>query len=247
MNNQLKRNIQKAFAAPKPNQQEKVRFLRSLPQPQIGMFRFILVQASYVRKLSWVLSSLISSLILLLVLFCAYNISQDTLWVVSAFVPTLGLLAVTESNRSMMYGMSELEMSTRFSLKSVVLARMSIFGVINFTMIAVLAPLCRIGNDFSLLQTGMYLLVPYLLTVNFSLWIARRTNDKEIIYGCMCVATIVSGINSGLHFVTDLIYQEIYISWWLVLSILLLIEMVYEIHCTIKRTEEYTWNLSLTD
>ena len=243
MSNQLKRSIQKAFAAPKPDQQEKARFLRKLPQPQISMFRFILVQASYVRKVSWVLSGLI----LLLALFGAYNISQDTLWVVSAFVPALGLLAVTEGNRSMMYGMSEFEMSTRFSLKNVVLARMSILGLFNFAVIAVLTPLCRIGNDVSLLQTGMCLLVPYLLTVNFSLWIARRINDKEIIYGCMCVATIVSGINTSLHFATDLIYQEIYTSWWLVLSVFLLIELAYEIHCTIKRTEEYTWNLSLTD
>ena len=116
MSNQLKRSIQKAFAAPEPDRQEKARFLRSLPQPQIGMFRFILVQASYVRKLSWALSGLT----LLLALFCAYNISEDTLWVVSAVVPVLGLLAVTEGNRSMMYGMSEFEMSTRFSLKSVV-------------------------------------------------------------------------------------------------------------------------------
>ena len=243
MSNQLKRSIQKAFAAPEPDQQEKARFLRKLPQPQISMFRFILVQASYVRKVSWVLSGLI----LLLALFGAYNISQDTLWVVSAFVPALGLLAVTEGNRSMMYGMSEFEMSTRFSLKNVVLARMSILGLFNFAVIAVLTPLCRIGNDVSLLQTGMCLLVPYLLTVNFSLWIARRINDKEIIYGCMCVATIVSGINTSLHFATDLIYQEIYTSWWLVLSVFLLIELAYEIHCTIKRTEEYTWNLSLTD
>ena len=243
MSNQLKRSIQKAFAAPKPDQQEKARFLRKLPQPQISMFRFILVQASYVRKVSWVLSGLI----LLLALFGAYNISQDTLWVVSAFVPALGLLAVTEGNRSMMYGMSEFEMSTRFSLKNVVLARMSILGLFNFAVIAVLTPLCRIGNDVSLLQTGMCLLVPYLLTVNFSLWIARRINDKEIIYGCMCVATIVSGINTSLHFATDLIYQEIYTSWWLVLSVFLLIELAYEIHCTIKRTEDYTWNLSLTD
>ncbi len=240
MNHQLKRNIQKAFAAPEPDQQEKARFLRSLPQPQIGMFRFILVQASYVRKLSWALSGLI----LLLALFCAYNISEDTLWVVSAFVPLLGLLAVTESTRSMTYGMSEFEMSTRFSLKSVVLARMSILGLINFAVIAVLTPLCRVGNEFSLLQTGMYLLVPYLLTVNFSLWIARRVNGKETIYGCMCVAAIVSGINAGLHFVTDLVYQEIYIGWWIVLSVFLLIELAYELHCTIKRTEEYTWNLS---
>ena len=247
MDNKLKRNIQKAFEAPQSNRQEKSRFLRALPQPRISMFRFICVQASYVRKLSWILSGLISGLILLLALFCAYNISENTLWAVSAIVPILGLLAVTEGNRSMMYGMSEFEMSTCFSLKSVVLARMSILGLINFAVIAVLTPLCRIGNDFSLLRTGMYLLVPYLLTVNFSLWIARRINDKEIIYGCMCVATIVSGINTGLHFVTDLIYQEIYTSWWLVLSVFLLIELAYEIHCTIKRTEEYTWNLSLTD
>ena len=243
MNHQLKRNIQKAFVAPEPDQQEKERFLRTLPQPQISMFRFILVQASYIRKATWFLSGLI----LLLALFCAYNISEDTLWVVSAVVPVLGLLAVTEGNRSMMYGMSEFEMSTRFSLKSVVLARMSILGLINFAVIAVLTPLCCIGNDFSLLQTGMYLLVPYMLTVNFSLWIVRRVNGKETIYGCMCVAVIVSGINTGLHFITDLIYQEIYTGWWLVLSVFLLIELAYEIHCTIKRTEEYTWNLSLTD
>ena len=243
MDNKLKRNIQKAFEAPRPNRQEKARFLRALPGPRISMFRFILVQASYMRKMTLVFSVLL----LLPAVIGANYISENTLWIVSAFVPILGLLAVTEGNRSMMYGMSEFEMSTRFSLKSVVLARMSILGLINFAVIAILTPLCRIGNDFSLLQTGMYLLVPYLLTVNFSLWIARRVNGKETIYGCMCAAVIVSGINTGLHFVTDLIYQEIYTGWWLALSVFLLIELAYEIHCTIKRTEEYTWNLSLTD
>ena len=243
MRNQLKRSIQKAFAAPEPDRQEKKRFLSTLPQPQIGMVRFIFVQASYVRKISWVLSGLI----LLLALFCACNINEGTLWVISAFVPVLGLLAVTEGNRSMMYRMSEFEMSTRFSLKSVVLARMSILGLSNFAVIAVLTPLCRIGNDISLLQTGMYLLVPYLLTVNFSLWIARRVNGKEMIYGCMCAAVIVSGLDTGLHFAANLIYQKIYTGRWLALAVFLLIELAYEIHCTIRRTEEYPWNLSLTD
>lgn len=241
MNNQLKRNIQKAFAAPEPDQQEKARFLRTLPQPQIGMLRFLLVQASYVRKATWILSGLI----LLLAIFVARNMRQDALWVVSASIPLLGLLAVTESTRSMTYGMSEFEMSTRFSLKSVVLARMSILGLINFAVIAALTPLCRSGHDFSLIQTGMYLMVPYLLTVNFSLWIARRVNGRETIYGCMCVAVIVSGMHICLHFVSDLIYQEIYTGWWIVLSVFLLIELAHEIHCTIKRTEVYTWNLSL--
>ncbi|MBQ4055133.1 MAG: hypothetical protein IJD17_05410 [Clostridia bacterium] len=240
MNNKLQRNIQKAFEAPQPNRKERSRFLRALPQPRIGMLRFILTQATYMRKLTWVFSVLL----LFPAVIGAVNVAKQTLWIVSAFVPILGLLAVTESTRSAMYAMSEFEMSTRFSLKSVVLARMSILGLINFTVITVLTPLCSIGNDFSLLRTGMYLLVPYLLTVNISLWIARRINDKEIIYGCMCVAVIVSGLNVGLHFVTDLIYREIYTGWWIVLSVFLLIESVYEIRCTIKRTEEYTWSLS---
>ena len=35
MNKQMKRSIQKAFEAPQPNQQEKARFLKTLPQSQI--------------------------------------------------------------------------------------------------------------------------------------------------------------------------------------------------------------------
>ena len=130
MNNQLKERIQKAFVAPKLDQKKKDTFLKTLLQPKMSMFRFVLSQASYIRKITWYLSGLI----LLVALFGAYNISQDTLWVVSAIVPVLGLLAVTEGNRSMMYGMSEFELSTRFSLRSVVLAKMSILGLSNFAL-----------------------------------------------------------------------------------------------------------------
>ena len=91
MSNQLKRSIQKAFAAPKPDQQEKARFFRTLPAPRISMFRFILVQASYMRKMTLVFSVLL----LLPAVIGAKHISENTLCIVSAFVPILGLLAVT--------------------------------------------------------------------------------------------------------------------------------------------------------
>ena len=160
MDNKLKRNIQKAFEAPQPNRQEKARFLRALPGPRISMFRFILVQASYMRKMTLVFSVLL----LLPAVIGANYISENTLWIVSAFVPILGLLAVAESTRSTMYGMSEFEMSTRFSLKSVVMARMSVLGVLDFIVLVCAIPLCYTGSGFSLLQTGLYLLVPYMLT-----------------------------------------------------------------------------------
>jgi hypothetical protein len=177
----------------------------------------------------------------------ANYISENTLWIVSTFVPILGLLAVAESTRSTIYGMSEFEMSTRFSLKSVVLARMSVLGVLDFIVLVCAIPLCYSVSGFSLLQTGLYLLVPYMLTVNISLWLIRHLQSRETIYVCMSIAVLVSGANVGLHFVTDLIYQNSYIVWWLILSLFLLVGMAYEIYLIIKQTEEYTWNLSLTD
>lgn len=96
--------------------------------------------------------------------------------------------------------MSEFELSTRFSLKSVVLARMSILGVLDFIILACLVPLCWIGNNFSFIQTGTYIVVPYLLTVNLSLWVTRHIHSREAIYGCMTVAVLVCGINVGFHY-----------------------------------------------
>ena len=53
--------------------------------------------------------------------------------------------------------------------------------------------------------------------------------------------------NVGLRFITDIIYQNTYIVWWFILSVLLFAGTAHEIYLAIKQTEEYTWNLSLTD
>ena len=239
MNKQIKRGIQKAFQAPKPNQQEKARFLRTLPHPQINMWQFVLTQAAYLRK--WTL--FLSVLLLFPALIGAYYIEKNTLWIVSAFIPFLGLLAVTENARSVVYGMNELEMSARFSLKSVVLARMGVLGALDVFVLCCLTPLCSIGNQFSLFQTGIYLLVPYLLTVNINLWITRRFHSKEAIYGCMGAAVMISGAIGGLRFTADFVYQISYIKWWAVLFVFLVGRTIYEMYCTMKQTEELAWNL----
>lgn len=215
------------------------RFLSGLPQPQISLWQFILTQAAYIRK--WTLC--LSVFLLFPALTSAYYIAENTLWVISAFVPFLGLLAVSENARSMMYGMSEFEMYTRFSLRSVILARMGFLGVFDLLILSCLIPLCCIDIDFSWLQTGIYLLAPYLLTVNINLWITHRFHSKEAIYGCMGAAVMISGANAGLHFITDYVYQFSYIKWWIVLSAFLAGRMGYEIYYTIRQTEELAWNL----
>ncbi len=230
MNRQLKKRIQKALEAPPPNRQEKERFLRMLPRPRISMQRFILIQAAYLRKRTLFLSVLL----LFPALLAAQYIHLDTLWSISAFMPFLGLFAVTESMRSITHGMSEFEMASRFSLKSVILARMSVLGLFDVLVLCCFIPLCRRGSHFSFLQTGLYLFVPYLLTVNISLWITRHFRGKEVIYACMSAAVLVSAANLGLHLTADFVYQYAYIKWWAALSALSIGTMIYEIYRTVK-------------
>lgn len=239
MNRQLKMGIKKAFEAPEPDLQEKEKFLRMLPQPQISMLKFVLIQASYLRKRTLFLSILL----LFPALKGAASIRTGDLWIASAFIPFLGLLAVAESTRSTTYGMGEFEMATRFSLKSTMLARMSVLGLLDAFILCCFVPLCYINSSLSIIQTGVYLLVPYLLTVNISLWITRHFHGREVIYACTSVAAMVSIANVALCIGADYIYQFYYLKWWLILSAILLSEMIYETYCTIKQTEELAWNL----
>lgn len=235
MNRYLKQELKKAFAVPLPDPQKKARFLRTLPQSSIPMRRFVLTQTAYLRK--WVL--VLSVLFLLPTMRSNRDMNMDTLWCISALIPFLALLAVTESTRSAVYGMQEFEMSTRFSIKSVLLARMSILGLLDAFVLCAMIPFYAAGIKLSLLQTGLYLLVPYLLTANSSLWIARRFHGREALYGCLCAAAVVSISSCFLRLLADTIYQISFLHWWLLLAVLLLGKTGQEIHCTVTQTESY--------
>lgn len=257
MNSHLKKMIKTAFEAPKPDYRKKEELLRTLPQPTISMWKFILIQASYIRKRTLFLSilllfpalyganmlSVLKDANMLPTLNGANSIRTGDLWLISAFIPFLALLAVAESTRSTTYGMDEFEMATRFSLKSIMLARMSVLGLLDAFILCCFVPLCYMNSSLSLIQTGVYILTPYLLTVNISLWITRHFHGREVIYACVSAAVMVSGANIVLCTKPDYIYQFYYLKWWLIFAVLLALGMIYETYCTIKQTEELAWNL----
>lgn len=235
MNRYLKQELKQAFSAPLPDPQETAHFLKTLPQPPIRMRQFLLIQTTYLRKQGLILSLLF----LLPVLTGARQIEPDTLWAICALIPFLALLAVTESTRSTVYGMQEFELPTRFSLKSVMLARMSVLGLLDAFVLCCLIPVCAAGNKLSLLQTGLYLLVPYLLTVNSCLWITRRFYGREALYGCLCAAVVVSILSCAIRLIANFIYQLSYVQWWLLFAVFLLVKTGQEIKRTVTQTERY--------
>lgn len=163
--------------------------------------------------------------------------------ITAALLPFVALLAVTEGTRSAVYGMEELELATRFSLKSVLLARLCLVGSLHAVLLLCLTLLCRGTGAASFGRTVVYLLVPYLLTAYGGLWLSRRLRGREMVYGAAVLAVLVSG---GYLLAVGWM-QTLFALWnfpgWLLAAAVLSAALARELALTKKGVEE-AWNLS---
>lgn len=236
MKSDMKKVLEDVFATPEPKRKKE--FLKKLDQPQISTLSFVLSQVSYIRKSVWIGSILVSVLAVL----CADVVGQDSVWVISAMTPFIALCAVAESARSVTYQMAELEMASRFSLKSITLARLGAIGALHVMLFCVLVLFAGKSSLVSLGQVGIYLLVPYLLTSVLGLVAVRRVHGKEAIYACMGIAVMVSCLNFMIRGNLPEVYAQKQMIWWIVTGTYLLVKMWSEYKKVIYQTEELAWN-----
>lgn len=234
----MKKALKHAFEPPAPLSRE--RFLKTLPQPRSSRRAFILSQAGYIPL--WVWGTSFATL--LIAIFSACFMSRDTLGILSACIPFVASSAVAENGKSMVYRMAELEKSSLFSLKSVTLTRLGIIGFSHMLLLFLLCPLASVGGLFSILQTGIYLLVPYLLTTTLSLVFTRRFHGRETMYLCLGIAVMVSGLCIMTQSKFNLFYRQESICWWIGILIALSALTAWGYYQTIQRTEELSWSLS---
>lgn len=232
MNKDIKKSIKQGFEAPAPKRKQE--FLRRIPTPSISYFEFVCSQVSYIRKATWILSALIFAIALI----GAGYLKKDMLLCISAFAPLLALSLVTESGRSEFYGMTEFELPARFSLKSVVLARLGILGVFNLILICSLIPFAFMNRDSTVLQTGVYIICPYLLTTFLGLWTVRKVHGKEAFYVCAGIATSVCAAIVMVYQTVPVLYAEHSFFGWIVALIILFAGTTNQCYQTIKQTEE---------
>ena len=237
MDRQLKNALKEGFKPPAP--EKKKEFFHRIPPQSMSTFAFIHSQIWYIRKWNWILFALIFTAALV----GAKYMERDVLWQISASMPLLALFVVTERNRSEAYGMAEFELAARFSLKSVVLARLGILGTANFFLFCLLMPFAFMNSETTLLQTGIYILCPYLLTTFLGLLAARKVRGKESLYLCTCIAVSISFTDVLLTQAFPVFAREHYFTWWAAAFILFFIGTLEEFYKTIKQTEELAWNL----
>jgi len=207
MKRSVKKALMQAFDGPPPL--HKKEFLRKLELPKMSTAEFIFSQAGYIRKWTWGVSALIFGISLI----GSVMLSLDMLWTISAFTPLLALSILSESGRSESYGMTELEMATRFSLRSVLFARTGILGAENLALLCLLVPFGLRNNASDPIQAGVYILTPFLLTAFIGLWIVRKFRGQEALYLCAGATACVSISVFFFHMTFPQICQGNYLVW----------------------------------
>lgn len=225
-----------AFEAPAPIR--KGDFLRQLDLPPISVQQFLFSQIGYIRKWVWYVSVLIFSVSLLGFAF----LPDRVLWLISGLTPILALTILSESGRSELYGMAELEMATRFSLRSVTLARLGILGVANLLFLGLLLPMGVWNDTRNPLAAVIYILTPFLLTTFTGLHIVRKCKGQEGMYACVGTAVGISLSLFLSHNTLPCLYQERWLALWMTAAMVLLFGNGKQCFALIKRTEELAWN-----
>lgn len=207
----------------------------NITKASIGILSCILTQIAYIRK--WVY--LASLLILALAVIAADYAGTNSVWVVAAIMPFIALCMVTESARSETYGMAELEMASRFSIRSIMLARFATIGLVHMISLCILIPVVGHSALISLLQAGIYLLVPYLTASVLEYAAIRRLRGKEGLSACMAVSVMVSVLNTMLKGLLTYLFGARQFVIWLILAVYLTGKAIREYRIMIYQTQEW--------
>lgn len=233
---QLKRALKSVYQPPEPA--GKQAFLDRIEDMQLTILGFVRTQLRYIRPWGW----LLSIGIFLAALALAWQADRQAVWMISALLPFAALSTITEMNRSVRYGMDELELASRFSLKAVMLARLSILGLGNLLLVVLLTPILSVWGQMTIIETGFYILCPYSLTAFCDLHILRRWHGRENMYACVGTAALVSVLCIVMDMLPALATALIQLPVCVCLTVFLILMMLREGARYLSHMEELTWN-----
>ncbi len=230
-----KNELQQGFDPPAPKR--KHAFLRQFSGLSMRFTHVLYSQFGYIQKWVWILSAVVYTTAILMM----YTRSPYLLQMLSACTPLLALTIVAESSRSVRCGMAELELSTRFSLKTVVLARLILLGLFHLVLFLLLS-LGLARHITNPLAATAYTSAPFLLTAFLGLSITRKYHSHEALYGCIGITFAVSLLTLLSHRLLSVLYEAQHLVWWL-LGVTALTMATGKLFCIILfETEELAWN-----
>ena len=195
---------------------------------------FLAGQLCYIEKWVWLLSGM---LMLFIILACSRNTGNYPF----ALTPLLAVGILAETGRSYRWKMAELEYAARFSLRSIVLARMFLVGLIDTAGLLIVTAAVRSYLTYSLIRVFLYMMVPYLLAAFLgSLYERKKRTDAGL--GSIVICLLSSAVFAAAPIFMSSLYEESLTIIWAAAFILLICCLAVSVREQMREMEEPVWN-----
>ena len=235
-NSELKRLIKSAYGIEASRKNE---FIKKYQRRELNYRELLRVQLQYMGAQL----TAIFGYTLTMLLGTLANIDVDLAKIVAVFAPLAALFALTGLGKSKKYGMEEIEMSSRFSLRTITIIRRAIIGSAGLAIMLAASCALRAVTGMGLFVSFAAAGVPYLVTTFLCMLLIRRWHSPKNIYGCVVIAVGVSAAMFGGIDILEHCCARLCRS---VLSGVLLISVgltAVEVCGYIRESEELQWNL----
>ena len=138
--------------------------------------------------------------------------------------------------------MAELEYAARFSLRSVLLARMFLVGIAETAGLLIVIWVVRPWFSYSLIRVFLYMMVPYLVAA-LSGSVYERRHRSDNCRGSIIICLLSSVFFTAVPYCLSSLYEERYTVVWMAAFILLVLSLGTSVHSWICEMEEPVWNL----
>ncbi len=239
-NEQLIAQMREICRSPEPG--KKREFFRSLEsrgltdrRPVImSHWEFLSGQLNYIDKRVWILSGI-------LLLFMAWICSRVPGYYVFALTPLLAGGVLLETGRSYRWKMAEMEYAARFSLRSVVLARMFLVGLVDTAGLLSVIAAVRPYRSCSMIREFLYMMVPYL-TASFLGSVYERRKRTDAGFGSFLICILSSAAFAAVPFFIGRLYEENLTILWAAAFVLLISGIAASVRDYLREMEEPVWN-----
>lgn len=242
----LRKELKKSYEPPKPLRKEE--FIRNLNYPKARAFEVLKVQAGYIPKYVWAISVLPILFIFIMEGLPGYYFDRYFLiGCLSVFMPMLAVVAVSESFRSGVYGMAELEMAAKYNLPQILLMRMGILGGLDLCLaLAAIYFVVRTGET-GILQASVYVLVPWECTCLLSFQVEKYRKGKESVWCKILCGILVCMAEVLFYNYRMTIYDRNKMPFWALVFCFFSVLLARQVWRIRQETEDWKWNLYLTE
>ncbi len=195
---------------------------------------FLTCQLFYIGKWIWMLAG--SLLMFIIWISCRHPGNYPF-----ALTPLLSAGILLETGRSSRWKMAEFEHAARFSLRSVILARLFLLGTMNTAGLLIVVLIVRPCFSYSLLRVFLYMMVPYL-TASWLGSVYERMHRMDQGLGSTMICILSSAFFAAAPAFFSWLYEERLTVFWIAALVLITCSLAGSLREWARYMEEPVWN-----